>query len=278
MKALLLATLLAQAVLPSLAHYTFPKLLIGNPPIATNDWQFVVKTLNADTGAPLTDPTSNLFRCYATNTAAKTSVYTVNAGTVIGFKSNVPIDHPGHLSIYMAKVNPSSGTDPGSGNVWFKVAQWSPTITGTTWNFPSQGQQTFQFTLPVCLPSDYYLVRIEHIALQGAAIYGGAEYYLACGQIKVVNGGNGTPSPLVSIPGVYNGHEPGVLTNIYYGTTTYLDLLSGLASSSEYDYSSENIPGVDEILSAPWDNMNQLYSGAEAHNARDEVGVYRGTI
>ncbi|KAG8955054.1 hypothetical protein FRC00_005584 [Tulasnella sp. 408] len=56
MKALFLATLLAQAVLPSLAHYTFPKLLIGNPPIVTNDWQFVVKTLNADTGAPVSPP------------------------------------------------------------------------------------------------------------------------------------------------------------------------------------------------------------------------------
>ncbi|KIO32115.1 glycoside hydrolase family 61 protein [Tulasnella calospora MUT 4182] len=223
MKALLLATLLAQAVLPSLAHYTFPKLFIGSPPTVLADWAAVRKTLNADTGAPLTDPTSPLMRCYETNTAALTATYTINAGNIVGFKSNVPVDHPGHMSIYMAKALPYASSEAaGSGNVWFKVAQWSPTVTAGSWNFPSQGQQSFQFTLPLCLPNGDYLVRIEHIALHAAASYGGAQYYLACGQIKVVNGGNGTPSPLVSIPGLYTGNEPGILTNIYYGTTSYV--------------------------------------------------------
>lgn len=32
-----------------------------------------------------------------------------------------------------------------------------------------------------------------------------AEFYIACGQIKVVDGGDGIPSPLVSIPGAYTG-------------------------------------------------------------------------
>ncbi|KAG8955053.1 hypothetical protein FRC00_005583 [Tulasnella sp. 408] len=139
MKALLLATLLAQAVLPSLAHYTFPNLLIGTPPLVTGDWQYVRKTNNALTGAPLTDPTSNLFRCYETNTAAQTGTYTVNAGSVIGFKSNVPIDHPGHMSIYMAKAVPSANSEAaGTGNVWFKVAQWSPYYSGANPIFPTQ--------------------------------------------------------------------------------------------------------------------------------------------
>ena len=68
-----------------------------------------------------------------------------------------------------------------------------------------------------------------------ASTYGGAQFYLGCAQINVVNGGNGTPSPLVSIPGVYTGvsllsarlesapmfktffsqYEPGILINIY---------------------------------------------------------------
>lgn len=220
MKALLLATLLAQALLSVFAHYTFPKLLIGNPPIVTNDWQYVRKTLNADTGAPLTDPTSILMRCYETSTAAQTSTYVVgNAGTIIGFKANVPVNHPGYMSIYMAKALPFANSEAaGSGNVWFKVAQWSPTWAAGTFNWPYLNQQTWQFTLPSCLPSGEYLVRIEHIALHAAATYGGAQYYLACGQIKVVNGGNGSPAPLVAIPGVYTGYEPGILANIYAGS------------------------------------------------------------
>ena len=51
-----------------------------------------------------------------------------------------------------------------------------------------------------------YLLRIEHIALHDAYYFGGAQYYVACAQLEVTNGGNGSPGPLVSIPGVYNGY------------------------------------------------------------------------
>lgn len=43
------------------------------------------------------------------------------------------------------------------------------------------------------------------IALHVASSYGGAQYYIGCAQVNVTNGGNGTPGPLVSIPGVYTG-------------------------------------------------------------------------
>ncbi len=46
-------------------------------------------------------------------------------------------------------------------------------------------------------------MRIEHIALHVAEA---PQFYIACAQIAVTNGGNGTPGPLVSIPGVYNGN------------------------------------------------------------------------
>ena len=78
---------------------------------------------------------------------------------------------------------------------------------------------------------------MEHIALHAASTFGGAQFYvspppspltvrslltymtldqLSCGQLNVVNGGSGTPGPLVAIPGVYTGYEPGILINIYY--------------------------------------------------------------
>ena len=43
------------------------------------------------------------------------------------------------------------------------------------------------------------------IALHLAETFGGAQFYIGCAQVNVVNGGSGTPSPLVSIPGVYTG-------------------------------------------------------------------------
>lgn len=75
-----------------------------------------------------------------------------------------------------------------------------------------------------------YLLRVEQIALHLAETYQGAQarhlqltmaplmnnnswsqFYLACAQLNVVNGGSGKPSPTVAIPGVYTGYEPGIL-------------------------------------------------------------------
>jgi hypothetical protein len=61
-----------------------------------------------------------------------------------------------------------------------------------------------------------YLLRIEQIALHAAQQPGGAQFYVACAQLAVTNGGNGTPGPLVSIPGLYTGN-----------VRTYLLLLTG---------------------------------------------------
>ena len=47
---------------------------------------------------------------------------------------------------------------------------------------------------------------MEAIALHVAQSFGGAQFYISCGQVNVVNGGSGTPGPLVSIPGVYTGY------------------------------------------------------------------------
>ena len=47
---------------------------------------------------------------------------------------------------------------------------------------------------------------MENIAVHAASTYGGAQFYLSCGQVEITGGGNGTPGPLVSIPGVYTGY------------------------------------------------------------------------
>ena len=69
-------------------------------------------------------------------------------------------------------------------------------------------------TLPESLPSGDYLIRVEHIGLHSAGGQGGAQFYLACGQLTVTNGGDGSPSPLVSFPGAYSPTDPGILINL----------------------------------------------------------------
>ncbi|KAG6808208.1 hypothetical protein H0H92_005029, partial [Tricholoma furcatifolium] len=91
---------------------------------------------------------------------------------------------------------------------------------GTSITFPAQNLPGVNFTVPAALPSGQYLVRMEAIALHVAETYGGAQFYISCGQINVTGGGNGTPGPLVAIPGVYTGYEPGILINIYYPIPT----------------------------------------------------------
>ncbi|KAJ8454125.1 hypothetical protein ONZ45_g19428 [Pleurotus djamor] len=83
---------------------------------------------------------------------------------------------------------------------------------------------SFTFQIPSSLPNGQYFVRVEHIALHGASTFGGAQFYISCAQIEVTNGGNGTPGPLVPIPGVYSGNEPGILLNIYWPVpATYVE-------------------------------------------------------
>ncbi|KZS92145.1 glycoside hydrolase family 61 protein A [Sistotremastrum niveocremeum HHB9708] len=211
---LIVSSVIAQAA----AHYTFPSLIVGST--ITSDWEYVRETNNFNTQAPVTDVTSIDLRCYdsATNPTAQTYV-SVPAGSTIGLQSDGTIYHPGVVNIYMAKA--PDGTDvsswAGDGDVWFKVYQISAvTNGGESISWPAQNLPGVSFPLPTALPSGQYLVRIEAIALHVAQSYGGAQFYISCGQVEVTNGGSGTPGPLVAIPGVYTGYEPGILININY--------------------------------------------------------------
>jgi hypothetical protein len=63
-------------------------------------------------------------------------------------------------------------------------------------------------------------MRVEHIALHSASTVGGAQFYISCAQLKVQNGGSGSPTPLVAFPGAYNANDPGIKLNIYYPVPT----------------------------------------------------------
>ncbi|KAF7973038.1 hypothetical protein HWV62_16318 [Athelia sp. TMB] len=212
-----LLTFIATAAITQVSgHYTFPYLVVGGT--VSTAWEYVRETNNYQSQDPVTDVASSDLRCYDSATAGTASTVTVAAGSTLGINGDNTIYHPGVVNVYLAKA-PSSGvaTFAGDGAVWFKVFQISAvTNGGTSISWPAQNLPGVSFTIPKNLPTGQYLVRIEAIALHVASTYGGAQFYISCGQINVTGGGSGTPGPLVSIPGVYTGYEPGILININY--------------------------------------------------------------
>ncbi|KAI1383917.1 glycoside hydrolase family 61 protein [Hypoxylon trugodes] len=203
------------------AHYTFPALIAGSS--ATDKWEYVRKTTNYQSNGPVTDVTSEQFRCYQLapgNEGAKTM--TVAAGSTVGFTADASVSHPGTLQFYMAKVPSGQKADSwdGSGAVWFKIFSQGPNIapSGLTW--PSQGAKQVTTKIPSCIPAGDYLLRVEHIALHSAGSVGGAQTYISCAQLTVTGGGSKTPTNLVSFPGAYKATDPGLLINIYYPVPT----------------------------------------------------------
>lgn len=213
----------------ALAHYNFEALIVNDN--VTSAYEYVRQTTNSN--SPVTDVTSSDFVCNQggldADIMAKTSTYAVAGGDTVGFTVNVNIGHPGPLHVYMSKAPDGTTAQDydGSGD-WFKVyAATTSEITdeGLQWaTYVSGGITNFTFTLPEDLAAGEYLMRAEHIALHGASTEGGAQFYIGCAQLSVSGSGSGTPTDTVSIPGVYDGTEPGILINVYYPIpTNYTD-------------------------------------------------------
>jgi len=217
MKSYILGLLAAVAVN---GHYQFPDFITGG--VISADFQYVRETTNHYSNAPVTDVTDPQLTCYELAGRPAANVSTAAAGSSIGFQSNIAVYHPGPLLVYMAQV--PEGQDVNSwnatGDVWFKIYQQTPSFTSAGMTWPSDNEQIFNFTIPSETPSGNYLVRIEHIAIHTASTVGGAQFYVACGQVAVTGGGSGTPTPTVAIPGVYSATDPGILIDIYYPIPT----------------------------------------------------------
>ncbi|KAM0321658.1 hypothetical protein ACHAQA_010014, partial [Verticillium albo-atrum] len=198
------------------AHYFFPHLIVNgnftgyNEYVRENDEGFM--------------PTKNGyenpdFRCRtnAQSYAGTTGVYKVKAGDEIGFGLNFggKILHPGPMQAYISRAPGDVRQYDGSGD-WFKIWELGPqhfSNEGIRWGSWDKGN--FTFTLPKETPSGQYLVRIEHIGVHGAGEFGGAEFYYNCAQIEVGSDSTAQPGPLVKIPGLYAGHEDGIVFYMY---------------------------------------------------------------
>ncbi|KAG5649535.1 hypothetical protein H0H81_003265, partial [Sphagnurus paluster] len=170
------------------AHYIFNTLIHGSQ-------TSTAAVRQPQNNSPVKPVTSNDMRCNV-NPGHATQTVTVEAGSTIGFKVlNTTIYHKGPAAIYLGKAPGAASNWDGSGNHWFKIAQWGATFE--PFSFTDLGMTQLTTTIPKNTPSGEYLVRVEQIGLHVVP----PESFMSCAQIKIVNGGSGNPSPTVSIPG-----------------------------------------------------------------------------
>ncbi|PVH97828.1 lytic polysaccharide monooxygenase [Periconia macrospinosa] len=199
-------------------HYLFPSIQ------GTSDWSSVRQTANYQSNAGVTDVSSTQMRCYTNSNRGASNTQSVAAGSTVTFKATPNIFHQGPLQFYLAKVpsGQSAATWDGSGNVWFKIYTEPATRANGGLSWASLNAGTASVKIPNATPDGEYLLRVEHIALHQASQPGGAQFYISCAQIKVTGGGNGSPGPLVAIPGAYKSSDPGIQVNIYNTQSNYV--------------------------------------------------------
>lgn len=121
------------------------------------------------------------------------------------------------MSFYLTKVD-NAATADGSTR-WFKIKDIGPKFNGcsATWDM----QATYSVTIPRCIPSGDYLLRIQQLGIHNPWPAGVPQFYLNCAQIRVTGGGSTTPGNQVSIPGAFKNTDPGYTANIYNNFCSY---------------------------------------------------------
>ncbi|KAI2625838.1 glycoside hydrolase family 61 protein [Hypoxylon sp. NC1633] len=196
------------------AHYIFQSLAKGTAKGAA--YEFVRRNTNYN--SPVTDLASTDLRCNVGGaTGTNTSTLLMNAGDPFTFTLDTAVYHQGPISLYMSKAPGAAAEYDGSGD-WFKINDWAPNFSSGQATWTMQG--TYSFTIPKCIPSGEYLLRIQSLAIHNPG--GIPQFYIGCGQITVSGGGSTTPSPTVKIPGAFKATDPGYTANIYNNFHSYI--------------------------------------------------------
>ncbi|KAK2757683.1 hypothetical protein FQN54_004652 [Arachnomyces sp. PD_36] len=127
--------------------------------------------------------------------------------------------HKGPVQAYITEYTDSDG----SGSDWTKIASEGYDSGSDIWavdNLISSGGKA-TVTIPSSLAAGKYLLRHEIIGLhEGDAVYSenpirGTQFYPACIQLEVTEGGSATPPGGVTFPGGYTETDPGIHFNLY---------------------------------------------------------------
>ncbi|KAK4031620.1 carbohydrate-binding module family 1 protein [Parachaetomium inaequale] len=135
----------------------------------------------------------------AFSSAGRTSVLTVNAGDEIRLRLAAG-----------AKFQPPD---------WFKiyeegVCNQGADFTSSAWC--DYDRNWLAAKIPKDTPNGEYLARFEHIGVHRCHV-NQPEHYVSCLQVKVVNGGSGSPGPTVKFPGAYKNTDAYANFSIYNG-------------------------------------------------------------
>ncbi|KAH7360118.1 glycosyl hydrolase family 61-domain-containing protein [Rhexocercosporidium sp. MPI-PUGE-AT-0058] len=203
---------------------------------------------NNNYNSPVTDLTSNDLRCNAgAGSGDATDTLAVKAGGAFTFTSDITVYHQGATSMYMAKAPSTAKEYDGSGQRWFKILEIGPVFKGSgdpTWPL----WQTYTYRIPPATPNGEYLLRIEQLAIHNPGST--PQFYIGCAQISVTGGGNGTPGPLVAIPGHVKGTESGYTANIYNNFKSYT-VVGPAIWAGQNDTSPVQIPTLTIISTSP---------------------------
>ncbi|MCJ1313281.1 hypothetical protein MMC25_006958 [Agyrium rufum] len=206
------AALLSQAN----AHYIFETLTAGG----TKYPAYTYIRQNSNYNSPVTDLTSTDIRCNVGTSGATTSTVSIAAGSKITFSLDTPVYHQGPISVYMSKAPSTAAAYDGSGG-WFKILDEGPTFAGGSSTWPMYG--SYDVTIPACLASGDYLVKIQSLAIHNPYPSGLPQIYTECAQITLTGGGSSIPAPTVLIPSnaYMSNTDPGYTVNIYSNFNNY---------------------------------------------------------
>ncbi|KAK2729350.1 endoglucanase ii [Colletotrichum kahawae] len=123
--------------------------------------------------------------------------------------------HKGPIMAYLAKVD-NAAKASSTGLSWFKIAESG--LRNNQWATDNLRADDgwFNFTMPSCVASGDYLMRVEIIALHEAFV--GMEqpqFYMECAQIRVEGSGTNTGVDFAEFPGAYQLKDPGIVFGIY---------------------------------------------------------------
>ncbi|RPA83959.1 hypothetical protein BJ508DRAFT_412999 [Ascobolus immersus RN42] len=184
-----LATLMFTSVT---AHYNYNRFIYYDT--IHEPWSYIRPHTSGNN--PLLKVTHPDMRCNTggSTSGPRTQIFRLDAGDMVGFQHEEMVySHKGSVAFYLGK--PPAGTDlkswDGSGANWIKLGQDGPKFNdlGARWS----QSYAFRTRIPYEVPAGQYLLRIEQIGLEKPYLTDPSlipEFYVACAQIEVVEGGD----------------------------------------------------------------------------------------
>ncbi|KAI5844917.1 glycoside hydrolase [Tricharina praecox] len=173
----------------------------------------------APSNSPVTDVTSAALTCNVNGNAVPftdVDVCAAAAGDEIVVQWDIS-SHPSPITHFLFGPVSDAKTATGVGQ-WFKIAEtdyengkWPNEVMAA-----NEGKHSFR--LPAKLQSGDYILRSEMLALHGSQSLGGAQFYIACAQLKISGAATASCAPKISLPGAYKAADANIyIPNFYNG-------------------------------------------------------------